>query len=84
MVKNPPAGAGGSRDVGSVPGSGRCPGVGNGYPLQYSCLENSMDRGAWWVIVHGITKSCTCLSVNTHTHTHTHVRIKVHGISVIS
>ena len=44
-------------DSGSIPGSGRFPGEGNDYPLQYSCLQNSMDRGAWWVIVHGIAKS---------------------------
>ena len=44
MVKNPPANAGDARDVGSIPGSGRSPGEGNGSPLQYSCLENSMDR----------------------------------------
>ena len=43
-------------DLGSIPGSGRSPGEGNGYPLQYSCLENPMDRGAWWAIVHGVTK----------------------------
>ena len=49
MVKNPPANAGDAGDVGSVPGSGRSAGVGNGNPLQYSCLENSMDRGAWRV-----------------------------------
>ena len=48
MVKNPPANAGDARDAGSIPGSGRCPGVGSGNPLLYSCLENSMDRGAWW------------------------------------
>ena len=52
VVKNLPAG-----DAGSIPGLGRSPGEGNGYPLQYSCLENSMDRGAWRVIVHGFTKS---------------------------
>ena len=46
-------------DLGSIPGSGRSPGEGNGYPLQYSCLENSMDRGTWWAIVHGVTKSQT-------------------------
>ena len=44
-------------DLGSVPGSGRSPGERNGYPFQYSCLENSMDRGAWWATVHGVTKS---------------------------
>ena len=47
---------------GSVPGSGRSLGEGNGNPLQYSCLENSMDRGAWWAIVHGVTESWTWLS----------------------
>ena len=50
------------RDPGSIPGSGRCPGEGNGYPLKYSCLENSMDRGPWWAIVYGVTKSQTWLS----------------------
>ena len=46
-------------DPGSIPWSGRSPGEGNGNPLQYSCLENSMDGGAWWAIVHGVTKSQT-------------------------
>ena len=46
----------------SIPGSGRSPGVGNGNPLQYSHLENSMDRGAWWATVHGVAKSWTQLS----------------------
>ena len=46
-------------DLGSIPGSGRSPGEGNGNPLQYSCLENPMDGGAWWAIVHGVTKSRT-------------------------
>ena len=49
-------------DVGSIPGSGRSPGEGNGNSLQYSCLENSMDRGAWWATVHGVTKGRTRLS----------------------
>ena len=44
-------------DLGSIPGSGRPPGEGNGNALQYSCLENPMDRGAWWAAVHGVTKS---------------------------
>ena len=57
-------------DLGSIPESGRFPGVGNGYPLQYSCLENSMDRGVWWAIIYGITKSQMWLRANTHTHTH--------------
>ena len=51
MVKNPPANAGDTRDVGLIPGWGSSPGVGNGNPLQFSCLENPMDRGAWWAIV---------------------------------
>ena len=54
-------------DSGSILGSGRSPGEGNSYPLQYSCLENSMDRGAWWAVVHGVTKSGTQLS---HWHFH--------------
>ena len=49
-------------DLGSTPGLGRSPGEGNGNPLQYSSLENPMDRGAWWVTVHGVAKSCTQLS----------------------
>ena len=49
-------------DLGSIPGSGRAPGEDKGYLLQYSCLENSMDRGAWWAIVHGVAKSWTGLS----------------------
>ena len=59
MVKNLLANAGGIRDMGSIPGSGRSPGEGIGNPLQYSCLENPTDRGAWWAIVHGIAKSWT-------------------------
>ena len=49
-------------DPGSIPGLGRSPGEGNGNPLQYSCLENFMDGGAWWAIVHGVAKSWTRLS----------------------
>ena len=56
MVKNPPAKTGDIRDVGSIP-SGRFPGRGHGNPLQYSYLENPMDRGAWRVIVHRVSKS---------------------------
>ena len=48
MVENPPANAGEVRDAGSIPGSGRSPGGGRGNPLQYSCLENPVDRGTWW------------------------------------
>ena len=57
LVKNPPANAGDVRDVGLIPGLGRSPGGGNGNPLQYSCLENPMDRGAWQAAVHGIKKN---------------------------
>ena len=49
-------------DTGSIPGSGRSPGEGNGSPLQYSCLENPMDGGAWWATVHGVAKSQAKLS----------------------
>ena len=49
-------------DLGSIPGSGRSPGEENGYPLQCSCLENSMDRGAWWATVHGVSKGWTRLN----------------------
>ena len=62
MVENPPANAGDTRDLGSIPGSGRSPGVGNDNPLQYSCLKNPMERGAWRAIVHGVVKSQTQLS----------------------
>ena len=59
MVKNPPVNAGDIRDVGSIPGSGRSPGGEHGNPLQYSCLENPMDSGAWRDIVHGVAQSRT-------------------------
>ena len=58
VVKNPPANAGkDAGDMALIPGSGISPGEGNGNTLQYSCLENPMNRGAWWVTVHGVTKS---------------------------
>ena len=57
-------------DLGSIPGSGRSPGEGNGNPLQYSCLENPMDGGAWWATVHGVAKSRTRLSDFTFTFFH--------------
>ena len=56
VVKNSPANA---RDMGLTPKSGRSPGIGNGNPLQYSCLQNSMGRGDWWATVHGVEKSWT-------------------------
>ena len=59
MVKNLPSNVGDVSEVGSVPGSGRSPGGGQGNPLQYSCLKNSMDRGAWWAMVRKFTKSQT-------------------------
>ena len=66
VVKNPPVNAGDIGDVGSIPGLGKSPGEGNGYPLQYSCPENSMDREAWWGTGHGIAKSWTGLSTLIH------------------
>ena len=66
VVKNLPANAEDTRDLGSIPGSGRSPGIGKGNQLQYSCLRNSMDRGALWAIVHGITKSQMQLCTNAH------------------
>ena len=59
MVKNLPATAGDIRDAGLIPRSGRSPGGGHGNSHQYSCLENPVDRGAWWATVHGITKGWT-------------------------
>ena len=56
MVKDSPAIPGDTRDVGLIPGSGRSPEEGNGNPVQYSCLKNPMDRGAWWATIHGVTK----------------------------
>ena len=61
VIKTPPANAGDIRDAGSIPGLGRSPGGGHGNPLQYSCLENPMDRGAWWATVHRVAKSWTQL-----------------------
>ena len=61
VVKNLPANAGDVRDLGLIPGLGRSPGVGNGNPFQYACLENPTVRGAWWATVHGVTKSQTGL-----------------------
>ena len=68
MVKNPPANARDVRDEGLIPGSGRSPGGGRGGPLQYSCLENPMDRGAWRVVVHGVTKGQTRQQLIAHAH----------------
>ena len=57
VVKNMPANAGDTRDMGLIPGLGRSPGGGHGNPLLYSCLENPMDIGAWWATVHSVAKS---------------------------
>ena len=87
VAKNPPADAG---DAGLIPGSGRAAGGGNGNTLQYSCLENSMHRGAWRATVHGVAKSqtqlsmCVCLCRHAHaracTHTHTHFQVFQHHL----
>ena len=70
-VKNLSASEGDARDSVSVPGWGRSPGGGHGNPLQHSCLESPMDRGAWWAAIRGVTKNRTRLSTHTHTHIHT-------------
>ena len=67
VVKNLPANTRDARHMGSISGSGRCPGEGDVNPLQHSCLENSMDRGAWQATVYGVAKGWTQLSVYTHT-----------------
>ena len=71
VIKNPPPSAGDARDTGSIPGSGRYFGRGHGNPLQYSCLENPMDRKAQQTTLHGVTQH-THTQTHTHTHTHTH------------
>ena len=71
MVKNLPTNTGDIRDASSIPGLGRSPGGGNGNPLQYSYLENPMDRGAWQATVHGVTKSWTRLSDLARKHAYT-------------
>ena len=65
-------------DPGLIPGSGRSPGEGDGYPLQFSCLENPMDRGAWWATVHGACKKSNMTKQLTHTNTHTDVGAYIH------
>ena len=70
VVKNLPVNAGDLRAMGSIPGLGRSPGEGNGNPLQYSCLENPVDRGAWWATVYRVAQSWTrWKQLNTHAHT---------------
>ena len=68
VAKNLPANAGDTGDSDSILGWGGSPGEGNGNPLQYSCLENSTDRGAWWAIVHGVAELDTTERARTHTH----------------
>ena len=77
VAKNPPANKGDARDMRLVSGSGRSPGVGNVNPLPYSCLENSMDRGAWGATVHGVAKES-----NTTEHTHVQNRIYMQEIAL--
>ena len=81
VVKNLPASAGDARDTGcSIPGSGRSPREGHSNPLQYSCLENPMNRGAWWASVHRDAKSQTQLS---QTQFSTHVSIKLSQVVLV-
>ena len=76
VVKNLPAKVGDAGDVDLIPGLGRFPEGGNGDPLQYSCLENSMDRGAWWAIAQGVARvGYDWAHTHTHTRTHTHTLV---------
>ena len=70
VVKNPPANAGDTGDVGLIPGSGKSPGEENGNRLRYSCLDNPVDNGAWWATVHGIAKSEMRLFAKSEMHMH--------------
>ena len=78
VVENLSANAGDIRDMGLILGLGRSPGIGNGNPLQYSCVENSMDTGAWQAMVYEVSKSRTGLSMHRHTDTQTHRYIHTH------
>ena len=84
MVKNPPANARDTGDAGSIPGSGGSAGEGNGHPLQYSRLENPMDRGAWWPTVQGVAESQTQLSTCAHNVLNTFVSLTLEHLSVCS
>ena len=84
MAKNLPASAGGARDARSIPGSGRAPVGGNDDPLQYSCLENPMDRGAWLAIAHGVSNSRTRLSDRANRHSFTLGLFKLNGYNSVS
>ena len=80
VVENLPANAGNMRDMGSIPGSGRSPGVRNGNPLQYSCLENLIDRAAWRATVHGVAKSWTWLKqLSRQTQVQADMLVEPHG-----
>ena len=82
MLKTLPVNAGIARDVGSIPGSGRYPKIGNGNSLQYSCLEISMDRGTWQATIHGVTESDTTEHTHTHTHNDKYNLLSVYSIKV--
>ena len=84
LRKNPPANAGNTRDMGSILVLCRSPGGGNGNLLQYSCQENSMDRGAWWATVHGVAKSWTQLSTHAHTYICVQLTLEQQGVRSIS
>ena len=85
VVKNPPANAGNIRDTGSIPGLGQDPGEGQGNSLQYSCLENPRDRGAWWATVHRVAISQTRLKwLSTYAQKHTRTAYSTADVSVIS
>ena len=77
VVKNPPANVGDTRDSVLISGSGQSPGEGNGNPLQYSCLENSMERGAWWATVRGVAKSQTQLSAHIYMYIYTCITLRI-------
>jgi len=71
-------------NLGLISGSGRSPGEGNGNPLQYSCLENPMDRRAWWDIVHEVSKESDMTKQLTHTHTHTHTQERDSATKIVN
>ena len=72
-----------TRDTGSISGSGRSPGKGNGNPLHYFCLENSMHREAWWTPVHGVTEQSD-MTQRVHRHTHMHTHGHIHTVLTVS
>ena len=82
VVKNPPANVGDTRDMGSIPGSGRSPGVGNGNPFQCSCLKNPRDEGAWWAAAYGVAQSQTRLKQLSSSSSKT--LITIHKISCMN